>query len=94
MSLLINNPVKSRLEKETECQWQPQEGRTRKSEFSLVQHQQGPGQTRDGCALEDDGNQENGGSGGEVKQNQGQHELPVHRDLRHEADQAVYDATE
>ena len=61
---------------------------------SLVKHQQGSGQTRDGCTLKDDGNKENGGSSGQVEQNQGQHELPVHRNLRHETDQAIHDATE
>lgn len=62
-------------------------------EYSLVQHQQGSNQTRNGRAFEDDGNQENGGGGGEVEQNQGQHELPEHRNLRHETNQAVHDAT-
>jgi len=61
---------------------------------SLVQHQQGSGQTGDRCTLEDDGNKENSGSSGEVEQNQCQHELPVYRDLRHETNQAVDDATE
>ena len=94
MSLLISNPVNSKLEKGTKYQRQSQENGMIKPKCSLVQHQQGSCQTRDGCALEDDGNKENSGGGGEVEQNQGQHELPVHRDLRHETDQAVHDATE
>lgn len=61
---------------------------------SLVQHQQGPGETRNGCAFEHDGDQEHGGSGREVEQNQRQHELPVHRNLRHQTDQAVNDPAE
>ena len=66
----------------------------RTPEYSLVEHQQGSDQTCNGCALEDNGDQEHGSSGGEVEQNEGQHELPVHRDLRHETYQAVDDATE
>lgn len=61
---------------------------------SLVQHHQGSDQARDGCALENDGDQENSGSGGKVEQNKGEHELPVHRNFGHEADQTVHYATE
>jgi hypothetical protein len=90
MSLLINNPVNSRLEK---IELNNDSSETGESEHSLVQHQQRPGQARDGCALENDGDQENGGRGGEVEQDERQHEFPVHRDLRYETDQAVHDAT-
>jgi len=91
MSLLINNPVNSKLEKDAKSQ---QQSKTRTQKGSLVQHQQGSDQTRNRCAFEDDGDQENGSSGGEVEQNQGQHKFPVHRDLRHETDQAINDPTE
>ena len=91
---MINNPVNSKLEKGTERQWRSQENRTRTAMCSLVQHQQGSGQTGDRCALEDDRNKENSGSSGKIEQNQCQHEFPVHRDLWHETDQAVDDATE
>jgi hypothetical protein len=93
MSLLINNPVNSKLEEETGSQRQSQEGGTRTPKHSLVQHQQGSDQTCNGCALEDDGNQENSGGGGEIEQDEGQHEFPVHRNLRYETDQPVHDAT-
>lgn len=66
----------------------------RSRKYSLVQHQQGSDQTRNGCAFEQDGDQENGGSSCEVEQNQRQHKLPVHCDLRHQTDQAVNDPAE
>jgi len=91
MSLLINNPVNSKLGEEVQSQRQSKTGA---QEGSLVQHQQGSDQARNGCTLEDDGDQEHSSSGGEVEQNQGQHKLPVHRDLRHETDQSINDATE
>ena len=66
---------------------------TKEQKDSLVQHQQGSDQARNRCTFEDDGDQEHSSSGGEVEQNQGQHELPVHCDFRHETDQAINDAT-